>query len=200
MKLYDNGEPILKTRMEDESWYPYYSSLLEIVTGEIFTYSTIDDPGVLVELFNKEWGSFRENKHYKDTFPTNEQLLRWVVFVAERHNHVYNCPKLIKAHRKTYLELSITLKDWTDWDIAMLEIAILERKTGYKEYFKEVNIGGGLPKNKFWIYDNKNEMSNHIVRVLKGLTHVGILEQHEDELQWRWIPMDRDAHIQNNKL
>ena len=74
--------------------------------------------------------------------------------------------------------------DWTDWDEVMLEIALIEKKTGTPEFFKDV-VDGGLPKNKGWIYTN-NELSDHIGRVLKGLTELGILEQHEEEAQWKW--------------
>ena len=55
--------------------------------------------------------------------------------------------------------------DWTDWDEVMLEIALIEKKTGTPEFFKDV-VDGGLPKNKGWIYTN-NELSDHIGRVLE---------------------------------
>lgn len=185
MLLYDNGEPVLKTRMEDEEWYGYYQSLLEIITGEQFSFTAINDPSILVNLFNEDWKGFRDNKHYRGSFPTDEQILRWSVLLVERHNNVYNSPKIIKAYRSRYAELETRLSDWTDWDVASLEVALVEKKTGFPEFFKDVKKGG-LPKNKFWIYDSENPLTKHITHIIDGLVTLGILELHDDEPQWRW--------------
>lgn len=150
MKRYDNGEPIIKDRMEDEEWYSYYQTLIEIVLGEEFTFSLIDDPGRLVELFHKDWEEFKD----KHVFPSEEQILRWSVLLTERHNNTYNSHAMIRAFRNEYAGLKESLRDWTDWDIVMLEIVTLEKKTGSPEFFKDVDVEGGLVKNKFWIYGN----------------------------------------------
>ena len=185
MNLYPNGEPITKDRMEDEDWYGYYQEVMEYACSEEFSFCEINNPGRLVDLFFEDWKSFKDK--VQDTFPSQETVTRWAVFLAERHNNTYNHTKIIKAFRSDYAELSERLKDWTDWDVAMLEIALTERKTGFKEFFKDVSVTGGLPKNKFWIYTQDNPLTMHVGRVLHGLTSFGILECHEDEAQWRWV-------------
>lgn len=186
MKLYDNGEPILKDSIEEEDWYNFYHEVLEITCSAEFTFSTIDDPSRLVDLFDEEWGILRDNKNYINNFPSNEQILRWAVLFAERHNHTYNCPDLVNLWREEYLSLKESLKDWTDTDIAMLEIALIAKKTGFPEFFKDVKKGG-LIKNKFWIYDNGNPLTIEIMRILTGLEKFGILKLHPEESQYRWM-------------
>jgi len=187
MRLYDNGETILKASIEQEDWYNFYHDLMEITCYTEFEFSYIDDPDRLVVLFDGEYGSLKDNKHYKNCFPSKEQVLRWAVLLAERHNNAYNCPDIVNPWREEYSSLKETLKDWTDIDIAMLEIALVAKKTGFPEFFKDVKKGG-LPKNKFWIYNNDNPLSIEIIRLLEGLTTFGILEQNPDseESQWRW--------------
>lgn len=185
LNLYPNGEQITKDRIEDEDWYGYYQNLMEIATSSVFSFCPIDNPGILVQLFFEEWKSLIGNFH--DNLPSEEEVTRWAVFLAERHNGTYDSPPIKKAYRSDYAELSERLKDWTDWDEAVLEIALTEIKTGFKEFFKDVSVKGGLPKNKFWIYDSANPMTIHLERVLQGLTTFGILEVHKEEAQWRWV-------------
>jgi hypothetical protein len=186
MKLYDNGEPILKTRMEDEDWYGYFQNLIEISNAPEFTFITIDDPSRLVDLFNQKWAGFKDLEHYRESFPSDEQILRWSVLLTERHNNAYNRPEIIRSYRDSYAELEVILAHWTDWDMVMLELAVIEKRTGNKEFFKDVKKGG-LPKNKFWIYDNENPLANHLKHLINGLVTFGILEEHEEEVQWRWV-------------
>jgi hypothetical protein len=186
MKLYDNGEPILKDNIEDEAWYSFYHMLSEITCDAEFTFLYIEDPNRLVDLFNVKFGALRKSKHYKNTFPSDDQILRWAVLSAERHNHTYNCPDLIKPWREEYLPLKVSLKVWTDIDIAMLEIALIAKKTGFPEFFKDLKKGG-LIKNKFWIYNNGNPLSVEVRRILNGLTSFGIIQLHSKESQYRWM-------------
>lgn len=177
MRYYDNGEPILKKRMEEEDWYGYYQSLIEVTMNEEFTFCIIEDLGVIIELFHKEWEEYRHLKHYKD-FPSEERILRWTVLLTERHNS-----GMIKAYREEYADLK-EMEDWTDWDEVMLKIALIEKNSGVPEFFKDV-VEGSLNKNKNWIY-TKNELSRHIGRLLQGFTDLDILERHKDEPQWKW--------------
>lgn len=76
MKYYDNGEPEVEKRMEDELWYSDYQSLLELsLSQKEITIEGLMDSFLkeFKEIFNKEY----ENK---------EQLLRWCVLIVERHN------------------------------------------------------------------------------------------------------------------
>jgi len=127
----------------------------------------------------------RKYTKYK-RFPSIDQLLRWSVFLAERHNNVYKSSQIIEAHRSQYKKLEESLKDWTDWDVVCLEIALTELEFGFPEFYADVDAIGGLPSNKFWIYSSDNKLSQHINHVLRGFTSIGILEQHPDECQWRW--------------
>jgi hypothetical protein len=186
MKLYDNGEPILKINIEDETWYDFYHKFAEITLDAEFAFLWIEDPSRLVDSFNKKFGSFRKNKRYKDNFPSKSQILRWAVLFAERHNHTYNCPDIVNSWREEYSALKETLRIWTDIDIAMLEIALIAKKTGLPEFFKDVKKGG-LIKNKFWIYSNNNPLEIEVMRILNGLASFGILEIHPEESQYRWV-------------
>lgn len=179
--FYDNGEPVTKDTMEEESWYGFYSSLIEKSMHPDYQFCAIDGPGKLVKLFNKEWHEFKDE--YKD-FPSEEQILRWAVLLTERHNNVFNNPKIIKAYREEYSDLKRSFKDWDGWDVLMYEIAVIEKGTGTKEFYKDVDVKGGLPKNKGWIYTD-NELSRHVSAFIEGFVTLGILEE-RDGPQYRW--------------
>jgi len=186
MNLYYTGDPILKECIEDESWYGYFIGLVGIACIEEFTFLSIEDPGRILDIFMEEWKDLKSNKIYKETFPSTEQLLRWAVLLAERHNNVYKSPATIKTFQEKYIGLKDSLKVWTDADEVIFEIALEEKKTGLPEFFKDVIPDGGLIKNMYWIYDNNNPLTKHICRVLSGITDFGILELHPEESQWRW--------------
>lgn len=179
---YDNGEEKKKKKIKDEDWYGYYEELIEISMSECFTFEDIKDPKKLVDLFNKGWAKIPK----REDFPTEEQLLRWAVLISERHNNTYCCPLIINSFREDYKALSKTMKDWTDWDVVKLEIAIVEKEFKSPERYRQVKERGGLPKNKIWIYDKNNTLTKHIDNLIVGFTKIGIFEQHPEECQWRW--------------
>jgi hypothetical protein len=183
---YANGEPVTQDRMEDEEWYPYYSSLMECMMGDEFSFSAIKGPQRVVDLWHGEWDEFKDLPAHKDRFPSDEQVLRWAVLQVERHNCLYNGPRMIDAFRRGYAGLAERLKDWTDDDIAIFEVAAEEKKTGNPEFYKVVDVEGGLPPNKSWIYGGRSELLTHVTRVLNGFVDFGILEYNEDEGQYRW--------------
>lgn len=67
MDRYDNGEPILKDRIEDEDWYPDYQGLMELAMFE-------SNLNTLYENFLTEY----QEIHNK------EQALRWSVTAYNR--------------------------------------------------------------------------------------------------------------------
>ena len=154
--------------------------------GDEFTFSTIDDPQRIVDLWHKEWDEFKDLPAHKDRFPSDEQVLRWAVFQVERHNCTYNSPFMVDVFRQSYAGLAERLKDWTDSDIALFEIAVEEKKTGNPEFYKVVDVKGGLAKNKGWIYGGPSELLTHVTRVLSEFVDFGILECNDDEGQYRW--------------
>jgi hypothetical protein len=78
--LYDNGEPVATSRMEDESWYPDYQSLMEINTTLGEKTPTIKE---LLALFEKDYRAT-----FGKEYPNKERLLRWCVFLHERMSHL----------------------------------------------------------------------------------------------------------------
>jgi len=78
MNMYDNGEPILEERIEDEEWYPEYQALIMLSNGCENVYG-------LYHVFLTD---------YKETqgkeFPNKEQALRWAVLHVERGKNSKN--------------------------------------------------------------------------------------------------------------
>jgi len=74
-KYYDNGERVLKGRMEDEEWYPDYQRLLEMSMSE--EEIKIED---LMETFDNDYLDI-----FKKQYKNRDQLLRWCTVVVERH-------------------------------------------------------------------------------------------------------------------
>lgn len=72
-KVYPNGEPILKSRIQDESWYPNYQALLEMA---MHTYGS---PDGLANFFLDDYFEV-----FGKEFANPEQALRWSVLHCDR--------------------------------------------------------------------------------------------------------------------
>lgn len=76
---YDNGEIIIKSRIEDEDWYSDYQTLSEwCIRNPSIQEITIDE---VLNDFNKDYESI-----FNIEYPNQEQLLRWCVLLVDRTN------------------------------------------------------------------------------------------------------------------
>lgn len=76
-KYYDNGEIIIKSRMEDEDWYSDYQDLLEL---------TITDKPISIDELLYEFDKDRI-EIFGIKYKNSEQLLRWCTFLVERQKN-----------------------------------------------------------------------------------------------------------------
>ena len=79
MKYYDNGEKIIKDRMEDEDWYSDYQTMITFAIG-IWPME--------IDVLLKEYESFYEGM--KNRMPKKKTRLRWATMLIERLSNRQN--------------------------------------------------------------------------------------------------------------
>lgn len=76
---YPNGELILKSRIEEEDWYPEYL-LMEEVANRL-PYAKFEDPGHILSLYIKA----SQERNRVDF--VNPNAITWAVYLTEKHNN-----------------------------------------------------------------------------------------------------------------
>lgn len=89
---YDTGDLITKARIQDESWYPDYQALIEVVCGHSEEVMPNEE---LVRLYNLDYKSI-----FGRDYPNQEQLLRWCVLHTERAHRLKSAKEDAKFARK----------------------------------------------------------------------------------------------------